>query len=103
MQPHRTPPKADSIGLYDDGNEEYTNVYGLSALSQLTTRRHFDENDTDDKLVGVNGSAAEADAARRRKLQFADFRDDPDCFRVSEYEVDKGAWSDRFITVKTAG
>jgi hypothetical protein len=62
----------------------------------------LDENDTDDKLVGVYSSAAEADAARKRKLQFVGFRDYPDCFLVSEYEVDKDAWSEGFVTVTTA-
>ncbi len=63
----------------------------------------LDENDTDDKLVGVYSSAAEADSARRRKLQFEGFHDHPDCFVVSEYEVDKDAWSEGFSTVNTAG
>jgi hypothetical protein len=29
----------------------------------------IDENDTDDKLIGVYSNAAEADAAKTRKLQ----------------------------------
>jgi carbon-monoxide dehydrogenase large subunit len=57
-----------------------------------------DEHDTDDKLVGVYSSAAEAEAAKQRKLQFVGFRDYPDCFFVSEYIVDKDAWSEGFIT-----
>jgi hypothetical protein len=63
----------------------------------------LDENDTDDKLVGAYSSTVEADAARERKLQFEGFRDYPDCFLVSEYEVDKDAWSEGFSTVTTAG
>ena len=63
----------------------------------------FDENDTDDKLVGVYSSAAEADAARLRKLQFEGFRDYPDCFLVSKYEVDRDAWTEGFITMTTEG
>ncbi|MGC2777911.1 MAG: hypothetical protein WA418_19970 [Bradyrhizobium sp.] len=57
----------------------------------------LDENDTDDKLIGVYSSAAKADEARKRKLQFAGFRDYPDYFHVDEYEVDKDAWSEGFI------
>jgi hypothetical protein len=61
-----------------------------------------DENSTNDKLVGVYSSAAEADAARKRKLQFEGFRDYPNCFLVDEYEVNKDAWSERFITEPTS-
>jgi hypothetical protein len=59
----------------------------------------IDENDTDDKLIGVYSNAAEADAARARKLQFEGFRDYPDCFLVAEYVIDKDPWSEGFITV----
>ncbi|WP_298885302.1 hypothetical protein [uncultured Bradyrhizobium sp.] len=61
----------------------------------------LDEHDTEDKLVGVYSSAAEAEAAKMRKLQFEGFRDYPDCFQVCEMEVDKDAWSEGFVTVKT--
>ncbi|MDF0522891.1 hypothetical protein P0R31_37295 [Bradyrhizobium yuanmingense] len=37
----------------------------------------LDEHDTEDKLVGVYSSAAEAEAAKVRKLQFEGFRDSP--------------------------
>jgi hypothetical protein len=56
----------------------------------------IDEHDTDDKLIGVYSSAAEADAAKQRKLKFPGFRDYPDYFQVSKYEVDKDAWSEGF-------
>ena len=62
----------------------------------------LDENDTDDKLVGVYSSAAEADAARKRKLQFEGFPDHPDCFVVNEHVVHKDAWSEGFISVTAA-
>jgi len=58
----------------------------------------IDEYDTDDKLVGVYSSVAEADAAKQRKLQFEGFRDYPDCFHIAEYEIDKDAWSEGFIS-----
>ena len=58
----------------------------------------IDEHDTNDKLVGVYSSAAEAEAAKQRKLQFEGFRDYPDCFFVSQYEVDKDAWSEGFTS-----
>jgi hypothetical protein len=57
----------------------------------------IDEHDTDDKLVGVYSSPAEADAAKKRKLQFEGFRDYPDRFVVAKYLIDKDAWSEGFI------
>jgi hypothetical protein len=35
---------------------------------------------TDDKLIGVYSSEAEAEAAKARKLQYEGFRDEPDGF-----------------------
>jgi hypothetical protein len=58
----------------------------------------IDEHDTDDKLVGVYSSAAKAEAAKQRKLQFEGFRDYPDCFLVDEYEIDTDAWGEGFIS-----
>jgi hypothetical protein len=58
----------------------------------------INEHDTDDKLFGVYSSAAEADIAKRRKLQFEGFRDYPECFRVAKYELDKDAWTEGFIS-----
>ena len=55
------------------------------------------EHDTDDKLIGVYSSAAEANAAKNRKLQFEGFRDYPDCFLVAEHTINKDAWSEGFI------
>ncbi len=63
----------------------------------------IDEHDTDDKLIGVYSSAAEADAARKRKLQFEGFRDYPDCFLTSEYVIDKDAWDEGFVIVHHDG
>jgi hypothetical protein len=60
----------------------------------------IDEHDTNDKLVGVYSSRAEADAARCRKLQFPGFRDYPDCFSVSEVTVDRDNWSEGFFIVR---
>jgi hypothetical protein len=57
----------------------------------------IDEHDTDDKLVGVYSSAAEAAAAKRRKLEFEGFRDFPDGFCVSKYIINRDAWSEGFV------
>ena len=56
--------------------------------------------ETDDKLIGVYSSTEEADAAKVRKLQFEGFRDAPEGFQISRYELDRDAWSEGYITVQ---
>lgn len=53
---------------------------------------------TDDKLVGVYSTRAEAEAAIARKLSFEGFRDFPDGFLIDPYELDRDAWSEGFIS-----
>jgi hypothetical protein len=60
--------------------------------------RDLGDGETDDKLIGVYSSAAEAEAAKARKLQFEGFRDVLEGFRISPYEVDRDAWSEGYIT-----
>ncbi|WP_316175784.1 hypothetical protein [Bradyrhizobium sp. SZCCHNRI1073] len=74
------------------------NEAGISMRTARPRDDALDENDTDNKVIGVYSSAAEADAARKRKLQFEGFRDYPDCFVVDEYVVDRDAWSEGFVT-----
>ncbi|WP_315755285.1 MULTISPECIES: hypothetical protein [unclassified Bradyrhizobium] len=64
------------------------------------TTDSLDERDTDDKLIGIYSSAAEANEAKKHKLQFEGFRDYPDCFHIDEYEVEKDAWSEGFIVTR---
>ncbi|WP_315718033.1 MULTISPECIES: hypothetical protein [unclassified Bradyrhizobium] len=61
------------------------------------TADRLDDDCADNKLIGVYSSAAEADAARKRKIQFEGFRDYPNYFHVDEYELDKDARSEGFI------
>jgi hypothetical protein len=96
-------PKADfdaSMAAQERGQNQMRTVFLLWHSRPLDGG--IDENDTDDKLIGVYSSAAEAEAARQRKLQFEGFRDYPDFFIVDEYEVDKDRWSEGFIRVPIA-
>lgn len=58
---------------------------------------------TADKLIGVYSSEAEAEAAKRRKLQFEGFRVEPDGFLIAKYELDRDYWSEGYVTVTVDG
>ena len=59
--------------------------------------RDVREGPTNDKLVGVYSTRAEAEAAIARKLPFDGFRDFPDGFLIDPYELDRDAWSEGFV------
>jgi hypothetical protein len=60
--------------------------------------RDLGDGETDDKLIGVYSSKAEAEAAKRRKMQYAGFRDVPEGFLIDQYTVDRDQWSEGYIT-----
>jgi hypothetical protein len=57
------------------------------------------DGETNDKLIGVYSSVEEAEAAKARKLQFEGFKEAPEGFQISPYEVNRDAWSEGYITV----
>lgn len=57
------------------------------------------DEDEDLKVIGVYSSEQLADEAIGRARLLVGFRDEPDCFVVSEYEVDEDKWTDGFVTV----
>jgi hypothetical protein len=57
------------------------------------------DGETNDKLIGVYSNVEEAEAAKARKLQFEGFREAPEGFQISPYEVNRDAWSEGYITV----
>jgi hypothetical protein len=57
------------------------------------------EGGTDDKLIGVYSTEAEAEAAKARKLRYEGFRDVPDGFLIGAYELNRDYWSEGYITV----
>jgi hypothetical protein len=70
-----------------------------------TPTRHFDEDgrldwneqDGDDvKLLGVYSTRQLAEERIRSARELPGFCDDPDCFLVSNYQVDVNHWSDGY-------
>jgi hypothetical protein len=55
--------------------------------------------ETDDKLIGVYSDEANAEAARIRASTFEGFRDAPDGFLISPYELNRDHWQEGYITV----
>lgn len=51
------------------------------------------------KLVGVYASEREAEEARRRSGRLPGFKDHPDGFSISPYEVGRDLWTDGFLTL----
>jgi hypothetical protein len=52
----------------------------------------------DEKLLGLYSSQASAEAARERTQSLPGFRDHPDGFHISEYELDQDHWTEGFVT-----
>jgi hypothetical protein len=55
--------------------------------------------ETDDKLIGVYSDEANAEAARIRASTLEGFRDAPDGFLISPYELNRDHWQEGYITV----
>jgi len=73
-------------------------THKLSAVFLLSHSHDFGSGETDDKLIGVYSSEAEAKAAQARKLQFEGFRETPDGFHIGRYEINRDQWSEGFVT-----
>lgn len=59
------------------------------------------EGETDDKLIGVYASLADAQQAQARTAVLRGFRDAPEGFAIDPYEIGKDHWSEGFVTVIT--
>ena len=82
---------------------------GMQSFADGRPAEHFDaegdliiqEEDGDDlKILGIFSTQARAD--RRIELARSEpgFRDEPDCFYVSTYELDRHLWLDGFISLE---
>ena len=69
----------------------------MSTVFLLWHSREIGNGHTDDKLIGVYSSEAEAEAAKARKLRYEGFRDFPRDFCIDRYELDRDQWSEGFI------
>jgi hypothetical protein len=70
--------------------------------------RHFadsgtvviDEQEGDDvKLLGIYSSRATAEQRIARARDLPGFRDEPDCFLIAGYELDRDEWLEGYVTV----
>jgi hypothetical protein len=59
----------------------------------------FENGDDDAKLIGIYASQADADEARTRVAGKPGFRDHPEGFEISPYEVGQDHWTEGYVTV----
>ncbi|WP_186419667.1 hypothetical protein [Bosea sp. CS1GBMeth4] len=59
------------------------------------------EGETDDKLIGVYASLADAQHAQARTAALKGFRDAPEGFVIDPYEIGKDHWTEGYVTVRT--
>lgn len=59
------------------------------------------EGETDDKLIGVYASLADAQQAQARTAVLEGFRDAPEGFVIDPYEIGMDHWSEGYVTVIT--
>ena len=70
----------------------------MDAVFLLWHSHHTGDGETNDKLIGVYSSEAEAEAAKMRKLQYEGFRDTPNGFLIARYELNRDQWSEGYIS-----
>lgn len=75
-----------------------THVYVVQHVHESQSQ-HGEE---DVKFIGVYRTQSDADAAVVRLLLLPGFRDHPDGFEVTEYELNKDHWTEGFISWKEA-
>ena len=74
-------------------------------MSHVYVVQHVHESqdgEEDVKFIGVYRTQPDADAAVGRLRSLPGFRDHPDGFQVTEYEVNKDHWTEGFISWKDA-
>ena len=70
----------------------------MSAVYLLWHLKSDDEYGDDAKLIGVYSSEGSAQSAIERKKAYPGFADHPDGFEIAEYEIDRDAWSEGFVS-----
>ena len=59
----------------------------------------FFAQEDDVKLIGIYSSREQAQLAAERAKSLPGFRDHPERFQISEYELDRDHWLEGFVTV----
>ena len=57
------------------------------------------DGEEDFKLIGIYACVEDAEAAKQRLLRQPGFRELPEGFQVSKYEVGKDHWTEGYVTV----
>lgn len=70
-----------------------TKVFLLWHVHEMPT------GEDDAKLIGVYATAEDAEAARGRVCGQPGFRDIPEGFEVSQYEVGRDHWTEGYVTM----
>ncbi|MDB4873184.1 MAG: hypothetical protein JWL97_4188 [Gemmatimonadales bacterium] len=59
----------------------------------------IDEQEGDDaKILGIYSSQAKAEERIVRARLLDGFRDEPDCFQITEYKLDHDEWREGYVT-----
>ncbi|MEV7182359.1 hypothetical protein [Kitasatospora sp. NPDC093679] len=65
---------------------------------------YLDEQDGDDaKLLGVYSTEALAEERIHRARLLPGFAEEPDCFHIGEYTLDRDEWTEGFVRLAAAG
>ncbi|MBB4959221.1 DUF7336 domain-containing protein [Micromonospora polyrhachis] len=76
------------------------NLDGIPNLHRENGELIWDEEDGDDlKLLGVYSSEQLADDRIQEARLLPGFRDEPDCFMIAGYELDKDQWTAGFVSI----
>jgi hypothetical protein len=71
----------------------------MTTVYPLYHCRPLDDDEEDEKFIGIYSSKAEAEAAIERLTGKPGFRDFPDDFKIYESELDRdAAWTEGFLT-----
>jgi hypothetical protein len=71
----------------------------MDTVFVLWHSHHTRRGETEDKLIGIYTSEAEAEAAKICKLRFEGFRDTPDGFLIEECELNRDQWSEGYVSM----
>jgi homoserine kinase type II len=60
----------------------------------------LEDQENDEKLIGVYSTEGNAREAIRRVISQPGFRDYPEGFQITQYEIGKDHWTEGFVTLK---
>ncbi len=70
----------------------------LEKVFLLWHTRPLEDDEKDSKLVGIYSSHELAEAKIVKYQTIVGFKELPECFEISEYNIDKDYWEEGFVT-----